>query len=292
MRWSVVIALTCVCCGGFAGDEPCAVDTGQLVITELGVRGQSYVELYSYVDVDLATLSLSVAGSGAPRAAPLSGAMTPGQYLAQPVRTLANAGGYLKLTCGSTVIDTVSYLAVKSDVIAFDGDEVPDADANDDLSLWCAQDGTPGEPNEPCNRVVIEPGDVLISEVLRSPVGPNSGHQWIELYAVADAEIDGLVVTEVGSSTRRWTVVASETVPAGTFVVLPVGGVADPRLKGSADLYASTATMSLLAGDVVIDSVVIDCGKNGTSCGRAGMGVDDPLCVINPPSPGEENTCE
>jgi hypothetical protein len=435
MRWVVIWGLTCVCCGGFGGDAPCSVAAGELVITELGVRGDSYVEIYGDVATDLAALSLSVAGSGAARASPLSGRIAAGEYLTQPVRALADGGGALTLSCGSAVVDIVSYAAVKSAVVALDGSVSPDATANDDLSLWCAQVGTPGGPNDPCmgsdcsgrppdvgelviagvfanpegvdaglewvrlyvtaddevslagltlvhtqadgrsrhwtlscdsgesgdvlqvqpdglalynatgttlslqrgdtiidsaalpslvaeglvavlrdapsananddpsafclvddgaadgGCAVVEPGDVLISEVLRDPAGADTGHEWIELYAATDVSIGGLAVTEAGSSTRRWVVSASASVQVGSLVVLPVGGDADPHLDGAATLFNDAATLSLFAGDVVIDSALIDCGVNGTSCGRASSSLASAFCEIDPPSPGEENTC-
>src|SRR5690349_2823438 len=114
MRWVCFLGLLCVRCGGFAADAPCAVGAGELVITELGVRGDSYVEIYASVAADLAALTLSVAGSGAAHAASISGHIVAGEYLTQPVRTLADGGGALTLSCGTSVIDAVSYVAVKS----------------------------------------------------------------------------------------------------------------------------------------------------------------------------------
>jgi hypothetical protein len=263
MRWGLLFGLACVRCGGFAADAPCSVAPGGLVITELGVRGQSYVEVYGDVAADLATLSLSVAGSGAARSVPLSGRVVAGAYLTQPVKALADDGGSLTLACGSAVIDSVSYAAVKSDVVALDGDMAPDATANDDASLWCAQAGTPGGPNDPCNTCAgraPEAGELLIVAVLANPKGADAGNEWVRVYVVADEEISfaglTLVHSESTGTSRRWALDCQTGEPGDTVELHP-----DKLALYNAD----DTTLSLLSDDVIIDSAELpSLVKDGT----------------------------
>ncbi len=262
MRWVFVLGLACLRCGGFGGDGPCAGGAGELVITELGVRGDSYVEIYGSVAADLAALTLSVSGTGEARGAPLTGRIVAGEYLTQPVRALADGGGSLSLACGSTVVDAVTYVAVDSDVVAFDGATAPDAIANDDLSLWCAQAGTPGGPNDPCSASSSsssdcegrppDEGELVIVAVLANPKGADTGNEWVRVYVAADDEVSfaglTLVHTEASGQSRHWTLDCVAGQPGDVVELQPDG----------LNLYnASGTTLTLSSGDTIIDSAML-----------------------------------
>ncbi|HSI06482.1 MAG TPA: hypothetical protein VLC93_18485 [Myxococcota bacterium] len=301
MRLVLFVALTFIACGAPAGDElddtcPAA---GGLVITELAIRGASYIEFYNTAAraFALEAVSLSVAGSGAARNVEVSGDIAAGRYRALPVTTLADAGGVVAIACDERVIDEVRYGAAKSDVWALDGAKPPDATDNDLAANWCGQAGSAGGANPPCAASVCESGvkprygDLLVNEVMRDPEGADAEGEWIELYVAADSAItlDGLEIEEVATSTRKLGIVAPPcfAVEPRTLVLLPLGGDREPRLVRGSGLFNDDAELTLRVDGVVVDRVEIACGRSGTSCAW----VDDAWCEATTPTPGEENSC-
>ncbi len=285
--------------GAFESDGRVCPALGDLVITELAIRGVSYVEVYNTTArvLSLDDVALSVAGSGAPRRVETSGEVAAGDYRVVPVAALADAGGVVALACDDRMLDEVRYSAAESDVWALDGANPPDAAANDIVDNWCGQPGTAGGGNAPCgNRVcdgAAKPrrGELLVNEVMRDPVGADADGEWVELYVAADASVtlDGLVVEEVASSTRRFSLVAPPCfeVEPRTLVVLPLGGEEEPRLVRGSGLFNDDAVLTLRVDGALIDRADITCGRAGTSCAW----VDDTWCETTNPTPGKENHC-
>ncbi len=284
--------------GGDALESTCPA-SGALVITELAIRGSSYVEVYNggHEEVALDALTILVAGSGAPREVAARGRIGPGRYGVVAVTSLADAGGTVSLACDGRLIDEAKYSAVKGEVLALDGARPPDAVWNDLAEHWCAQPGSAGGANAACDVAVCSTGrapkrgDLLVNEVMRDPAGADEEGEWIELYVAADGDVllDGLEIEEVASSTRKFTLVAEPcfTAESRTLVVLPLGGKESPRLVRGSGLFNDTAKMTVRVGGVVIDQVAITCGRNGTSCAW----VDDAWCESHTPTPGEDNAC-
>lgn len=300
----IFLLLVLVRCGGpVSGDALNGTDAcpsaGAVVITELAIRGSEYVELFNSgrEGVELATLDLSVAGSGAPREVHINGRVGAGRYTAVPVSALADGGGTVEVSCAGRLVDVVRYGRAESDVIGLDGAQQPDAAFNDAPESWCAQPGTAGGANPACGAAACTRGeapargDVVVNEVMRDPAGADTGREWLELRNVSNdvMVLDGLVVEEVASSTRRFTLVAPScfTVEPGALVVLVVGGKEPPALTLGGGLFNDRCTLRLRISEIVLDEVEIDCGRNGSSCAL----VDERWCEAATPTPGEENVC-
>ncbi len=298
MRILLAVALTSCAPPPDARDTTCP-PPGALVITELAIRGSSYIELYngSSQTLDLSTLTISVTGSGAPRNVDTSASIAPNRYQAVPVATLADAGGAVAIACDGGTIDEARYGPTKGDVWALDGSKPPDALLNDLSDSWCDQLGSAGGPNLPCGAAACEgasrprSGDLLVNEVMRDPEGADAEGEWIELYVAADdpVTLNGLEVEEVATSTRKFALVAPPcaTVEPRALVVLPLGGDADVRLVRGSGLFNDAAKLTLRLDGVVIDEVDVACGRAGSSCAW----VDDAWCETSEPTPGEDNSC-
>lgn len=280
MRWlvSIVVLLGGGCSGPSVGD--CGVLPGALVITELGVRGDPYVEVYAREDVQLSAVSLAIAGSGDARDITLtSDALAAGSYMRFDVSALPDDGGLVVLRCTSTddVIDTVTYARTPAEVLALDGSQLPDAASNDVATMWCAQAASPGAANARCPLSGCDIGDartpvrgeVLVSEVLGNPRGADGGQEWVELFIAADEDIalGGLTLLHqrVDTSSRSFAL-DCEIASAGSYAVVRPEGLA---------LYNSAET-SL--------SVVADNGEVVDAVGLPSLAHDGEVAVRADPS--------
>ncbi|MBC7792415.1 MAG: lamin tail domain-containing protein [Clostridia bacterium] len=295
--WLCVFGL--VRCGGLSSST-CGAP-GDVVVSELGVRGQSFVELFnaSSGTVDLAALVLSLAGSGKARDTKVDGRLEPGSYVSVDVTSLADDGGYVILRCSGTgdVIDTVTYGGTSAQTLALDGSQPPDAASNDATAMWCAQTASPGAANAPCAlagcaavdaRPAIE-GDLLITEVMGNPEGADAQAEWVEVYVEADEDIAlaGLsFVHERPDGTLRMFELGCDVVAAASYAVLQP---ADLALYNSA-----STTLSVLAADgTVIDRVAL---PSLTADGQVAVrnGVNESLFCLLPEdeaTPGAAGTC-
>ena len=85
--------------------------------------------------------------------------------------------------------------------------------ANDDPANWCSEltatyfpgaTGTPGLPNNACPAPPVEVGDVIVTEIMKSPVAHNRA-EWFELYNTTANPIDveGWEFTDFASNKFR-----------------------------------------------------------------------------------------
>jgi hypothetical protein len=253
-----VMALVCSCSNGGDGEESCNAGllAGDLVITEIMAdaegpdEGKEWIELYNptAATIDLTGVKIEAAkadGTGAEFHIIGGADILPGQYLVlggmieevKPAYVdyaygadlggLRNDGGQIKVACGSAQVDRVIYGETNSGVsLIFDGQQTPDAIANDDAESWCdsrnefetGSFGTPQLANEACDselpptscregdqvRDVVgpEPGDLVITEFMANPgaVGDTPG-EWFEVYVGKDLDLNGL---QIGKTQGEW----------------------------------------------------------------------------------------
>ena len=286
----------CVSCGG-AGVDVCSVMPGDVVITELGVRGESYVELFAVRDVELSQLVVAIAGTGRARDTSLDGTLQAGDYASIPVDAIADDGGTVVLRCSSSsdVVDRVVYERTSATVLALDGgDDPPDAAANDDVRAWCPQVASAGEPNARCPladcpdsgaRLVVA-GDLLITEANGNPKGADAGNEWVEINVAAAEDITlaglALVHAREDGTSRRWAL-GCDVVPAGSYVVLRPDELALYNTSGT--------TLSVIASDdTPIDSVAL---PSLSSDGQVAMRDGDAFCLVAEvdATPGRAGAC-
>ena len=292
--WTFVIA--CVGCSGV--DESACPLPGEIVVTELGVRGDAYVELFNASEsrVALGALSLSIAGSGKARDTTLDGAIEPGGYVAATVPSLADDGGTVSLRCSATddVVDAVLYEGTKDAVLALDGSQTPDAAANDSARMWCAQTASPGSANGRCalagcdgvDARAAQPGDLLITEVSANPKGADAGLEWVEVFGAADEDVTlaGLeLVNERADGSARTFPLGCEVVAAGAYIVLKPEGLA---LYNSADTRVSV----IAADETLVDSIAL---PSFASEGQVAVRDGDTVCLVAEAAatPGAAGTC-
>jgi hypothetical protein len=201
---------------------------------------------------------------------------------------LPNSTATLSISSGTTLIDQVSWTSAKAGVASqLSGDKLSAEENNDPANFCDAQavyglgdKGSPGDPNRTCPPVLPTgqctdpdsgdarpirnpaPGELVVTEVMADPskVADTAG-EWIEVYATADLDLNGLTV-QAGSS--KSTIVAGECRPVaqGSYAVLARS--ADPQVNGGlpavdaiigTSLPNSAATLTVHAGTTLIDSV-------------------------------------
>ncbi|MFB1482381.1 lamin tail domain-containing protein [Corallococcus sp. RDP092CA] len=214
---------------------------------------------------------------------------------------LGNSAGLLGLRCGSRVLDTVALTAPAKSGMArtHDGQLVPDAEGNDDLSRWCDAPGSPGVANAPCpsladggasagdgGRVATclppgavapravqppRPGELLITEVMANPRGDDAVGEWLEVRATVPVDLNGLTVGTEASGTR----LESErclSLAAGESALLARrrepevnGGLPEPLATFSVDLRNAGGVVAVRAGGVLIDSALYGPAQDGVA---------------------------
>ena len=216
------------------------------------------------------------------------------------ISTLPNgSGGSVSIECNG-VIDEVMYPSPRSGAAwSFGGELPPDAAANDDESRWCAASstfeegaaGTPGAKNDPCSDdfeggtcllggepvdvVHPKPGQLRVTEVMADPYGAASEREWIELYAAAEVDLNGVVVRRSdgkGTVTLEGPDAECLRVAAGGYAVLARS--TDSALNGGLGHVVAKLGFSLInvngtgiqvaLGEDLLDEVFYD-SKKGTS---------------------------
>ncbi|MBA3502087.1 MAG: lamin tail domain-containing protein [Deltaproteobacteria bacterium] len=203
-------------------------------------------------------------------------------------------GGKLDLSCGSTVIDSAVYEAVKSGRSRqFTAAMPPDYTQNDNLANWCeASDtefeasnfGTPGQDND-CRPSVAgqcadaqgsrptvppEAGQLVITEVMPSPgaVSDTVG-EWFEAKALASFDLNGLALDRTTDTANPRVIESADCihVNAGDYVVFArsadtaVNNLPANSVKGAftftlvAGSMATPGDVQILYNDQVIDAV-------------------------------------
>lgn len=214
-------------------------------------------------------------------------------------------GGKLALKCGDSEIDSASYELVKSGRSRqLSNLGPPDYTANDDLANWCeAKDtefepnnfGTPGEDNDcapviagACTdngamRPVVSPavGELVITEVMPNPaaVGDADG-EWVEVHALADVDLNGLVLDRAGDSAAGATIdsPACLRLGAGSYALVAKntdmglnGGLPAEQVMGSFSFslvdgtVADPGDVQIVSGTTVLDAISWTSTRSGRS---------------------------
>jgi hypothetical protein len=138
--------------------------------------------------------------------------------------TTSTGDGFLFVGIGETVLDQITYTeSTEAQSSALDP-AMLDPTANDDPANWVAceapygdetNQGTPRQSNATCSlngmcrdgesfRAINPPGEgeVLITEALANPEGPEPEWEWFELTAAADFDLNGLQYGKAGVLTE------------------------------------------------------------------------------------------
>jgi hypothetical protein len=215
---------------------------------------------------------------------------------------LGNARGVVGLRCGTTLLDearwTRAALAGRSRMLGATG-LGPSSEANDAEAAWCdapaelaylaPNAGTPGEPNPPCGaqpegpgtcledglrraRRPAGPGDLLITEVMASPSGPDATGEWLELLAAADVDLNGLTLTSGSGATDTLDDERCLRVTPGQYALLARsddgflnGGLPEPLAVYSLSLAGTNERLSLRRGDAGVDEVAFLASSTGVA---------------------------
>ncbi len=149
--------------------------------------------------------------------------------------------------------------------------------------------------------VVVQPGDILVSEFLANPAAvPDSDGEWFEVTNVAGYDIDltGFVISDNGTDT--YTVQGPLVVPAGGTAVL--GRNADPQVNGGVSVdeaYGPAFSLANSSDEIIItfNGVEIDRVEYDTSAGwtiDAGIAnsVDPNLLMPGDPTVNDSGWCQ
>lgn len=125
----------------------------------------------------------------------------------------------------------------------------------------------------------LQPGDLVITEIMQNPSGSDTGNEWFEVYNATGSEIDlnGFEISDNGTNSH--TIGSSVVVPAGGYVVLASGSGA---VTGGVDYVYSGISLAngddeiiLTAPDETeIDRVEYDGGLNFPDPDGASMTLD------------------
>lgn len=88
--------------------------------------------------------------------------------------------------------------------------------------------GTPGTANFGFNSGLLNPGNIIITELMIDPDGTEADTEYFELYNTTSAAIDvqGWVLEDVSSSSRNHTIATSVIIPATSYALFAANGVA------------------------------------------------------------------
>jgi uncharacterized protein len=216
---------------------------------------------------------------------------------------LTNAEDRIRLLVAGVLIDEVAWDASwpRRDGTALSlGSDSVDAEANDAVGAWCLADegavygvggrGSPGEGNPACPAPFeglrvddLEPGDLVISEVMQNPLAAGDDYgEWIEVYVDAPEPVDLWHLAIEDDSGDGFEVDAPLVVEPGSYVVFASfaepsvnGGIeADAEWRWDFGLANSGDTVRLLAGTVTIDEIVYDNGLTFPDPEGASMSLD------------------
>ncbi len=194
--------------------------------------------------------------------------------------SLSSSGGTLTLSLddGLVVLDSIAYLPpLSGQSISLDPGKL-DATENDDPVAFCpgtleygnaANKGTPGTANPACPPVVdptkcmdgdaqrdsLPPavGSLVVTEIMASPSGSDDVQEWFEVYVRADADLNGLVLSNGTTSAAAKTTISDERclrVTRGSYLVF--GRATDPTINGGIFDMAGVFGFSLSASGSVV----------------------------------------
>jgi hypothetical protein len=210
---------------------------------------------------------------------------------------LANDNGTVSLTLGDVTIDAATWGAGGAGVaFNLDPDEIAD-DANDLAADWCSARlgygtagslGTPAKENSDClqagecfdasgaAREIDPPEDheVVINEFLANPSGDDEGFEWVEIYAAAAFDLNGLVLRRVSTTTATHTFTSEQCLAVAPteldpYFVLASGAVANADFQYPSSFTLANSTGTVLAIDrpdaTVVDSITYLTPTSGRS---------------------------
>jgi len=193
---------------------------------------------------------------------------------AWPQMSMADTEAIITIRCGEAIVDRVAYGATAAGPGAavlgaswqLSSRLIPDAGApvdpasNDTPDQWCApaddavydaqgDRGTPGGPNRECIlgnecvdgeavRPLVAPaaGDLVITEVYGNAPGADSpDKEWIEVHALKDVDLAGLLVVNLNGTTADATTPTSKSYAVGTDTCVHIAAGTWGLLAGSAD---------------------------------------------------------
>ena len=212
-------------------------------------------------------------------------------------------GGKLKLSCGTSEIDSAVYDDI-TEGHARQLSVAPEYTANDGQDNWCEASaaefeagnfGTPGAASD-CAAVATGkcndggtmrapfppgPGDLVITEVMPSPAkASDDTAEWFEAKVIADVDLNGVGLDRVGETTKPDVISSPDCIRAraGSYLVfakstdaganggLPMAAIAGLfKFSMVGGSAASPGDVSILAGDTVVDAVTWTKSSNGKS---------------------------
>ena len=265
------------------------------------------LKTHRFVDGIIADEAYFVAGNVAPPALP---AHVDYGYEGS-LGSLRNTDGVVSIWCRQTLIDEVRYeTTTDGRALELDGALAPDHELNDEAHHWCSTPvgaapsfegnfGTPGAPNNPCERVGLgdglclqngssrevrapAEGRVAITEWMANPAGDDSALEWVEVRFDEEADLNAF---ELGSSADALEAVVDDEdcvpVGAGAHVVFGASSAAAPRVDAALRFsLGNSGSKSIFAGSegIVLDRVEYD----GTSSGVSWqVDFDGALCLAD-----------
>jgi len=221
-----------------------------------------------------------------------------------------NSNGRLALRCKDVVVDETTYAEAPSGAsLELNGAEAPNHIRNDEQANYCeasvefAPDflGSPQMANGVCGNVVpgtcddngtMRPtnapalGDVIITELMPNPEGPDGDGEWIEVLALGEFDINGLTVGRAdGGSGAPGTVsdAACVTVSAGDHFIFASnddtatnGGLPAPVATFGFSLLQSDGAVQISLGETILDTVTWPASSSGVSI-NLDPGSNDPV---------------
>ena len=182
--------------------------------------------------------------------------------------------GLIFVGIGESVLDQITYTESSEGQSTALDPAMLDTAANDDPANWVlceapygdeTNQGTPRESNATCSlqgmcregdafRAVNPPdaGDVLITEALANPEGPEPDFEWFELTATADFDLNGLEYGKAGVLTETIGAVDCLPVSAGDHVVFARSLLAEENGNLPQADQIMGITLNNTSGDVVV----------------------------------------
>ena len=185
--------------------------------------------------------------------------------------SIANPGD-VQLIFDGTVIDAVTWTASTSGAAIQLDPDATSAAANDDPAAFCPARtpygvgdlGTPGVANVECvganqcldNGVVRDAnvptvGDLVITEVMPSPLGDDTKQEWFEVEVTADVDLNNLALDRAGDNLAANVLTSVTCLPATAGSRLVFARSADPTENGGLPAVAGTFTFTMVGGSLV-----------------------------------------
>jgi len=184
---------------------------------------------------------------------------------------LANSGDIVKIyTPANVIIDSVQYTSSWPYGSGFSMQLKGPGLDNDDMGNWCASEnawvgsmGDFGTPGAECDCGMVQPGDIIITEVMPNPAAVSDANgEWFEIYNATDDPINlnGFILRD---NTATHVIVGDSIIAAHDYFVfclqgdsLTNGGVPEDYVYTSLALANSGDIVKISTdADVIIDSV-------------------------------------